>query len=96
MTTRYVAGWKAPGEAPAAPPAEFADVRDAVAHLVRTVERLWDDDYYRHAGTEERLDIDGTWLPVHTALTYVSADDNFHERTGDGRLEFWIRTLDLP
>ncbi|MEQ4208472.1 hypothetical protein [Actinopolymorpha sp. B9G3] len=96
MTTRYVAGWNAPGKAPTAQPAEFADIGDAVAHLVRTVERLWDGDYHRHAGTGERLDIDGVWLPVHAALTYVSVGDNFHELTGDGRFEFWIRALDAP
>ena len=94
MSTSYRAGWNKPGSEPDVTPLEFADFRDAVAHLVRAVERFWDDDYYRYAMSDQRVDIDGTWLPVHSALAHASYGPTFRARTPDGRVEFWITPLD--
>ncbi|MBE1603714.1 hypothetical protein [Actinopolymorpha pittospori] len=88
---RYTAGWNARGLKPDTPPTSFDDIRDAIAHLVRTIERRWDDDYRTCETPDDRLDIDDKWLPVHTALHNAGDGSTFHGTTGDDSLNFWIR-----
>jgi hypothetical protein len=84
---RYVSGWNMPGYLPESEPATFCDPAEAVAYLVNTVERFWDQDYESAETSEERLGLDDKWLPVHTDLHTGLPVDSY---CGDMSLHFWI------
>lgn len=95
----WIAGWNEPGYlADDDNLAEFSTFTDAVAYLVSTVEKFWDEDgTFGEAPNEENDAADRKWLPVHTALNTATepkdhVTDEFGAHTGDDQsMYFWIR-----
>jgi len=86
-TIRYVAGWNMPGYLPESEPFTFDDPAEAIAYLVDTVERFWDQDYESVDTAGEKVIIDQKWIPVHTDLHSLLPVNAY---TGDMSLHFWI------
>lgn len=102
---RYIAGWNMPGYLPETEPEGFDTFAQAVAYLVDTVERFWDEDYADADAEADvhdaRENVDDKWLPVHTALDSAApahdlGTSTFQEYTGDRQYVFWIEPATGP
>lgn len=94
----YAAGWNMGGYSPDPDNIHITDDwQSAVTYLADTIDRWWDQDY--DSGSETPEQVDGRYLPIHTALHSAPQPPEWHGKVtlANGYYWYlWIAESDEP
>lgn len=76
-----------PGYLPESEPFECETWEEAVAFLVDTIDRWWDEDY---AASDDHEEADAAWLPIHSELPLHITGEPFGIAVPTRNLTLWV------